>query len=477
MSDPVIDGVYLDPPAPPEGYAPNSLVTVTVRYSSPDDRPATTGYIEGAVMGADGRIGKYTGDVEFPEHHAINPHDVKILSPGNIVSTNYREHGEVRATVQVQMMRGEVTAVIGNTSASKSLPVDHRPLSIATPSPWFGAWDKWPDVVAPDGIYQRETVDIDNLARHYASPTLGADAQVNAGYRDYIVVDPVLGENSKLILTMNHLAKQRGVQRALLCVWTRAGDTATRYGNTELQAIVDGVRDEAARRMIRSLPIGKNRIGTPRRQFYIAWLHEADGYAPAGTDPALYRAAIRRLIELTIFEALALGATPYELGVGGLLTEGPMYPTASDAKKAWRWFDGLPTWMIESEFVVCFWDAYFKVTGSTSTSWPSFRERVALHKREVLPSGITRFVVAETALGMDTYDNPGVEVGHLGAMVAWIKDVAATLRAGELEGVELFSKPDGPASKYGSITRPERRSALIEWAWRAREFNNTGGAA
>ena len=43
MANPTPGGVVLDPPEPPGGYVPGTVVLATFRYSDPDSRPAIPG--------------------------------------------------------------------------------------------------------------------------------------------------------------------------------------------------------------------------------------------------------------------------------------------------------------------------------------------------------------------------------------------------------------------------------------------------
>jgi hypothetical protein len=115
--------------------------------------------------------------------------------------------------------------------------------------------------------------------------------------------------------------------------------------------------------------------------------------------------------------------------------------------------------------VVCFWDTYFKVKSATEAE--SFRARVDAQTAAPRAAGLTRFVLAETTLALDTRANPGVVVGKASQQVAYIKEVAQWLREGQAEGVSFFHSPDGPMSALGSF----RGEALKEAGWRMKEFN------
>lgn len=332
-------------------------------------------------------------------------------------------------------------------------------------------WDGSPEVraLAPAGL-QPSTAGVAAYLDKLTAPTTTPSA---AGFRHY-----------QAIQSFSYDTQQRATVEAsagriaMHCLWPDAGDTSWRYGEDVYRRAATGWYDMDLRRSLTSFPIGVAGRGEKPVRLRVAFCHEADGYSPEGTDRRAYVAAVQHLIMVVVDWGLLVGVTPDELGVGGLLTTVGMEGTG------WEWWEGLPQWVHDSGYLVGFWDAYFKVKlteqgqpearAGTDGRWyrhEPFREKVDRHIARFESAGLTRFILAETAMGYDTRANPGVQVATVNHHLAWFREVTAMLREGRLEGVYMFHKDDGPMSMYGSVTDPGREAVAREHGWRCKEFN------
>lgn len=310
--------------------------------------------------------------------------------------------------------------------------ITYPDLSLAPVKPWIIAYDASDEMKgrAPGGTKESVTgIDVAIQA------LINLDSPVNGGYRDYLTLDGYRSGNALEANTRTFLM----TRRSLVCLWTRSGSTPERYGNTEMRAILNGLRDESARAVVR-------RIQAAGGQVYVALIHEADGYGGDALNPTLYRMALIHLIEVMVDEAMLIGLSPNNFGVGGLLTGEGMNESLK-----WRWWDGMPQSLIDSNYVVCFWDTYWRA-GQTET----FGNRIATQSESPRNAGLTRFVVAETA-----------KVGTAMEQFVFIDQASELLRNGALEGVSFFHSPDGTMSGPAPI----RGSALVELGKRMKEFN------
>lgn len=338
----------------------------------------------------------------------------------------------------------------------------------------------------------------------YVEQLCGLNSPAHAGARTY-----------EAIASLRYTPERRATVEAsaarvsMSCVWPVTGATDFRYGLDTYRQAAAGRYDDALRAALDTYPIGRNRpAGARPVRVRWAFCHEADGYSPAGTDTRAFVAAVQHLVMVVAEHGLRMGATPDELGVGGLLTGNGMV----DAD--WWWFAGLPQWVRESGFLVGFWDTYFKVDPITADTpgaskrtadgkwWiPGAREfstrpgelvpysylspvdglwyrpepfaekverQIATFERE----GLDRFVLAETALGMDTRKAPDVLVGSNAMHLAWWAEGVHTLRSRRgFEALMHFHKDDGPASKHGGISDPGRELVAKTVGWRQRDLN------
>jgi hypothetical protein len=232
---------------------------------------------------------------------------------------------------------------------------------------------------------------------------------INGGYREYHTIDGYIAAKQQVINTWNYLKEQR----SLVCLWTREGSTAERYGNAEMRAILRGDRDDAVRRLIRNHGGGEE---------HYAFLHEMP-YG-VGSDPTLCRMAVLHLLATAIKEAWRIGLTPDQLSIGGLLTG-----TGMDSLE-WRWWDGAPRWMFASGFLTNFFDTYFpEGVDETLTS------KVERMTRDPRARGITRHVLAETA-----------KFGTTAEQTAFIDEGEELINAGLLLGIAFFHTANGEMS-------------------------------
>jgi hypothetical protein len=310
---------------------------------------------------------------------------------------------------------------------------------------WVLGYDGFDDVEAltPAGL-STFTAGLDA----YLRDAVAATAPLNRGYRNYLG----LGSAGWSATSTQGKTLEALGPVSLVCTWAVGTGGADSYSDATLAAIAAGTHDAAFATMVRQLPIGSNRPAGKRYRFYRALNHEQDNYGPA-VDRAVYRAAIQRFCKVAARTAIEMGADPDELGVGGLLLTGGM------ADQSWWWWDGITSALTSTEmrYVVGLWDTYFRFTSDGAGGYKPepFRAKVDPHITAMLSGGITRFVLAETALAWDTRANPDVMVGDAAGAVAWLGTVdTAVNEIPGLEGVSFFTKPTGEASKHGSFTRP-----------------------
>ena len=255
---------------------------------------------------------------------------------------------------------------------------------------------------------------------------------------------------------------------AMFCLWGEGWTDEAHYSNDAMRKIAAGHFDTLLRSRLSTFPIGRRRVEGQPVRLRLAFVHEADWYGRNTLEPRAYIAAVQHLIQVAVDWALANEVTPDELGVGGLLTSTGM------ENGQWPWWRALPDWVLESNMVVGFWDHYFKVAWSVAglpglDGQPYTHEpiaRLGRHMDVFHNAGIHRFVLAETALGYDSWNRLDAPVATPAHHLAWVKELQQLLRQRRgFEGVMTFHSPGaGGMSKFGGISEPGREDVARQVA-------------